>query len=61
MCAEASNVDHLIKAKEQSPHLKNLILFDNIPEEKMKKAVDAGLQVYHFNDVIAKGKELKEV
>lgn len=34
MCVEESGLDNLIKIKNDCPHLKNIVVFDKITQEK---------------------------
>lgn len=47
----------MIKVREKCPHVKNLILFDNIPEEKKARAIEIGYTIYHYDEVIEEGKK----
>lgn len=46
----------MIKVREKCPSLKNLVLFDNIPEDKKARAIELGYKVYHYDEVIEEGK-----
>lgn len=63
MCIEQSSLDLLIKLKNEGKcnYLVNIVSFDKFPEEKKKTASDAGLTLYHFNDILEAGKQHPEV
>lgn len=53
MCIESKSIDHMITLKENgSKYLKNVVCFDEIPQDKREKAEQLGLKMYHFDDVI---------
>ena len=60
LCLTVSHLENMIKFKEKGslPHLKNMIVIDeeNFKEETRASAEKAGLSLYLWSDVIAKGK-----
>jgi long-subunit acyl-CoA synthetase (AMP-forming) len=51
MVIEKASIDHLLKAKEQCPHLKNIVCFDELPADKKQKAESMGLRVLTYKEV----------
>jgi len=60
-CLETKSYDTIVKLKRDGkiPHLKNLLSYDAVPEDKEKEAIDAGFKVYHFQQVVEAGKANK--
>ena len=50
LCLEVKSFDTIVKLKREGkiPHLKNLVSYDDIKEEKIKEATDAGFTFYHY-------------
>ena len=57
MCIDAGGFDHLLKVKPECAHLKTIVTFDDLPEEKLNKAKELGIKVYHYNDILNEGKK----
>ena len=62
MCIEKNTFEVLIKLKEtECKYLQNLVLLDTFTPEDAEKARAAGLNIYHFNDVLKSGEENPQV
>jgi long-chain acyl-CoA synthetase len=62
MCIEKNTFEVLIKLKEtECKYLQNLVLLDAFTPEDAEKARAAGLNIYHFNDVLKSGEENPQV
>ena len=63
ICCEVKAIDTITKLKKEGKveHLKALIAFDGVTEEKAQAAKEAGLKVFTFADIVSEGKAHVEV
>ena len=54
LCLEAKSFDTIVKLKKEGkiPHLKHLVSYDTLAEEKVKEAAEVDLIVLNYQDVI---------
>lgn len=54
LCLEAKAFDTIVKLKREGkiPHLKHLVSYDPLAEEKAKEAAEVDLVVLNYSDVI---------
>lgn len=53
MCIEKDKIDLLIKMKkEECKYLKNLVVFDTFPDSKRQEALENGITLYSYNEII---------
>jgi len=62
LCLENKSLDVVVKLKKEgkAKFLKNLIAYDEVPEDKLKAALEAELKIYRYSEVIEAGKTHKE-
>jgi len=63
ICCEVKAIDTITKLKKEGKveHLKALVAFDTVTEEKAQAAKEAGLKVFTFADILSEGKAHVEV
>ena len=63
ICCEVKAIDTITKLKKEGKveHLKALVAFETVTEEKAQAAKEAGLKIFSFADILSEGKAHVEV